>query len=325
MNECIARIREIYGVEALTDSIVSYFPHFRPKRQIELKLLYDSAYVALGGKRIKGKWHGVARKDGKPVQFLPFRLGLQLMRDGLALMMENYWLTGLTDASYEKFLSFHLDFEAMTHSLCHRCAMRPSLYYGDDVEPISTFREHYRFMIENRVFDNTFMSCDPEPYPISPVSLDRLVSRYTHFFPVYDSYLQISKGEPVRFLELIAKANQWQRRQDELQDSPEQPDKARPEASVLRAREAAEQRVKVMPAIRWQVFQRDGWKCVACGRASEHDVILHIDHIIPRSRGGTDTLDNYQTLCSLCNLGKSNRNDTDLRSGALLSENDAVK
>jgi hypothetical protein len=101
MNECIARIREIYGVEALSDSIVSYFPHFRPKRQTELKLLYDSAYVALGGKRTKGKWHGVARKDGKPVQFLPFRLGLQLNRDGLTLVMENYWLTGLTDASYE--------------------------------------------------------------------------------------------------------------------------------------------------------------------------------------------------------------------------------
>jgi 5-methylcytosine-specific restriction endonuclease McrA len=93
----------------------------------------------------------------------------------------------------------------------------------------------------------------------------------------------------------------------------------------LRAREAAEQRVKVMPAIRWQVFQRDGWKCVACGRAPGHDVILHIDHIIPRSRGGTDTLDNYQTLCSLCNLGKSNRDDTDLRSGALLGGNGAVK
>ncbi|NTW50400.1 MAG: HNH endonuclease [Chlorobiales bacterium] len=68
-----------------------------------------------------------------------------------------------------------------------------------------------------------------------------------------------------------------------------------------------------MPAIRWQVFQRDRWKCVACGRTSHDNVILHIDHIIPRSRGGSDTIDNYQTLCNTCNLGKGNRDDTDLR------------
>lgn len=75
----------------------------------------------------------------------------------------------------------------------------------------------------------------------------------------------------------------------------------------------AEQRVKVMPALRWQVFQRDNWKCCACGRVSAHGVILHVDHIIPRSKGGTDSLDNLQTLCSECNLGKSNRDSTNLR------------
>ncbi|WP_346433177.1 HNH endonuclease [Sphaerotilus microaerophilus] len=69
-----------------------------------------------------------------------------------------------------------------------------------------------------------------------------------------------------------------------------------------------------MPALRWQVFQRDRWKCVACGRGSHDDVILHVDHILPRSRGGTDSLDNFQTLCDRCNIGKSNRDDTDLRS-----------
>jgi hypothetical protein len=85
MHECIAKIREVFGVEALDDSIVSYFPHFRPKRQAELKLLYDSAYVALGGKRTKGKWNGVSRKDEKPVQILPFRLGLELTHQGLSI------------------------------------------------------------------------------------------------------------------------------------------------------------------------------------------------------------------------------------------------
>jgi len=68
-----------------------------------------------------------------------------------------------------------------------------------------------------------------------------------------------------------------------------------------------------MPAMRWQVFQRDDWKCVSCGRSSHDDVILNMDHILPRSKGGPDRIDNLQTLCWECNIGKSNRDDTDLR------------
>jgi len=42
-------------------------------------------------------------------------------------------------------------------------------------------------------------------------------------------------------------------------------------------------------------------------------VLLEVDHIIPRSRRGTDVMGNLQTLCKKCNIGKSNRDDTDLR------------
>ena len=79
---------------------------------------------------------------------------------------------------------------------------------------------------------------------------------------------------------------------------------------------AAETKVRVMPAIRWHVFQRDTWRCVSCGRTSHDGVILHVDHIVPRSLGGTDTIDNFQTLCDTCNIGKSNRDATDLRRGS---------
>jgi 5-methylcytosine-specific restriction endonuclease McrA len=36
-------------------------------------------------------------------------------------------------------------------------------------------------------------------------------------------------------------------------------------------------------------------------------VTLHVDHIVPVSRGGLTLDDNLQTLCQECNLGKSNR------------------
>lgn len=59
--------------------------------------------------------------------------------------------------------------------------------------------------------------------------------------------------------------------------------------------------------MRFKVMQRDNFKCCICGAspASQTGVTLHIDHIIPCAKGGTATMENLQTLCSKCNLGKS--------------------
>lgn len=59
---------------------------------------------------------------------------------------------------------------------------------------------------------------------------------------------------------------------------------------------------------RFEVFQRDHFSCVSCGRSPAKDVtvVLHIDHKVPWSRGGENTFQNLQTLCSICNIGKSN-------------------
>ena len=59
--------------------------------------------------------------------------------------------------------------------------------------------------------------------------------------------------------------------------------------------------------LRFIVMQRDNFKCCACGASPAKDpsVELHIDHIVPWSKGGETTIENLQTLCSKCNLGKS--------------------
>lgn len=59
--------------------------------------------------------------------------------------------------------------------------------------------------------------------------------------------------------------------------------------------------------LRFLVMQRDNFKCCICGASPAKDpsVELHIDHIVPWSKGGETTMDNLQTLCSKCNLGKS--------------------
>ncbi len=67
-----------------------------------------------------------------------------------------------------------------------------------------------------------------------------------------------------------------------------------------------QERQRVTPSVRYEVFARDGQKCRVCGNTAEVEP-LHVDHIIPISRGGRSDMDNLQTLCQTCNLGKSDR------------------
>ena len=64
-------------------------------------------------------------------------------------------------------------------------------------------------------------------------------------------------------------------------------------------------RTNIPRGIRHEVFKRDNYRCVECGASREDGATLHVDHKIPVSKGGTDELDNLQTLCSDCNLNKS--------------------
>jgi 5-methylcytosine-specific restriction endonuclease McrA len=52
------------------------------------------------------------------------------------------------------------------------------------------------------------------------------------------------------------------------------------------------------------IFARDGWTCQYCG--SERGT-LTIDHVIPRSKGGSSSWDNIVTCCAPCNRRKGDR------------------
>lgn len=66
-------------------------------------------------------------------------------------------------------------------------------------------------------------------------------------------------------------------------------------------------------ALRWRVAKRDGFRCRHCGKspALNAGVTLHIDHIVPWSKGGETVLGNLQTLCSECNIGKGTQRESD--------------
>ena len=52
------------------------------------------------------------------------------------------------------------------------------------------------------------------------------------------------------------------------------------------------------------VFARDRWTCQYCGRERGN---LTVDHVIPRSKGGSSGWDNIVTCCAPCNRRKGDR------------------
>lgn len=60
---------------------------------------------------------------------------------------------------------------------------------------------------------------------------------------------------------------------------------------------------RISSATRREVWARDGGHCRSCGST----VDLELDHIIPFSRGGSNTAQNIELLCRPCNRGKAAR------------------
>jgi len=65
------------------------------------------------------------------------------------------------------------------------------------------------------------------------------------------------------------------------------------------------QRTQIPDDVKIFVWKRDGGKCVKCGSIEN----LEYDHIIPFSKGGSNTERNIQLLCEKCNREKHDKID----------------
>lgn len=63
---------------------------------------------------------------------------------------------------------------------------------------------------------------------------------------------------------------------------------------------------------RYEVLKRAKYRCELCGVSAEERA-LEVDHIVPRNKGGTDDIENFQALCFSCNATKRDTDDTDFR------------
>ena len=65
------------------------------------------------------------------------------------------------------------------------------------------------------------------------------------------------------------------------------------------------------PKVKEEILKRDNYRCVVCGRGKAEGVELVVDHIKPKDKGGTNDINNGQTLCMEHNLLKKNYSQTE--------------
>lgn len=81
------------------------------------------------------------------------------------------------------------------------------------------------------------------------------------------------------------------------------------EQKATRRYQIKEERAKMSNSLRYDILKRDNCTCQMCGATLQDGVKLHVDHIIPVSKGGKTEWGNLRTLCDRCNLGKSNKDE----------------
>lgn len=79
----------------------------------------------------------------------------------------------------------------------------------------------------------------------------------------------------------------------------------------------------VPDSLRYRVLRDSGGRCALCG-ATKNETILDVDHIKPRSKGGTNDIENLQVLCAKCNRSKGNKDDTDFRHDPIDKVDDCI-
>lgn len=317
-NELISRISNMYDFDFFQNCTIGKSPQFRTSKNQRTKpvtLDYEHSSIWVYGKRTKNKWKGLQRNDNKEAQITPTLLEIILTTEGISSIFYFGYIKNFTKETYKKFYDF-LDKEILNIlSLINRSNCK----YQREYFEIFDIRESLKKNFVDNNYD-ILISSKPYDYPINYEKINEIILSNLMLFPLLNAFINISLGVDPNIKSDIEKAEKKFRSYYEkyFKDVQEKFNSLN-ENDLQAVRIKADTKIKIQAGIRWQVFKRDNWKCVACGRSAEENIILHIDHILPRSKGGKDEMNNYQTLCETCNIGKSNKDETNLRNNKAYS------
>jgi hypothetical protein len=305
-------IHEVYGVNPDERMTVTA----RPRHRREARRYFDSGvvYMGLTGQRRADRPLIVRRRDGRAFSCPPSRLTYLVYPEG-ELQVIFHPFSQLVDAPFLATIA------ALIHDHCAALAPLLALYHiaqtcvedGVFVDLSEAFSP--KAITRATPSQHLALASPSWHFPLDAHMLPwpQLQGAFVALYPLLEACTAMAEGEPHRLAERIDAFKQWY-----LQDIQQKHAEAEPEPITPVPSESALPELDSYTLIRaglwWAVLARDQWTCCSCGRSARQDgALLEVDHIVPRSRGGSDAMDNLQTLRRKCNQGKSNRDSTDLR------------
>ncbi|CAN1209378.1 HNH endonuclease [Tumidithrix helvetica PCC 7403] len=291
-------VAQVYDLNPYETMTFVYCPNHREKAKENKD--YGIVHIGVGAKRRRDRPLRIIKRDGKPfvlhvsyltfkvlpngtmyVDLLPFR---QYVDDAyiaeIAALIEKHSkillpLLSLTHISYGSFLPLH---ESINPENSYIRFVSPSYYF-----PLDSGR-----------------------------GFTELIIAFVLLYALEESFIRIAEGEEPDLERMLDQFKEWYVYIRDNEDNYENKDIDNEDITLEEIPELDSYSF-VRAGKWWAVLARDQWKCLSCGRSAREDgVLLEVDHIIPRSKGGSDEMSNLQTLCKKCNIGKSNKDTTRL-------------
>lgn len=303
VRDALQWVQDIYEVNPYEKFTFVYRPSNRKDAKENRE--FSEVYVGISGKRQTDRFLTVKNKKGSPYKFHITYLVYQVLPEGSIEVQFFFYQNA--DKNYinsikkvikknEELLRAVFNTGEISHSGRRNLSNFPeSLKYDSDYTNFFLFSPTYYF----------------------PVRTDRglqdLRFSFLILYPFLEATIDIAEGRKSCLDSRLEKFKEWWLTPDEdtNENDNEIGDLTGEDFSIQLPE--LESYKFVRAGLWWEVLARDKWTCKSCGRTPKDGVTLEVDHILPRSKGGTDEIKNLQTLCKKCNIGKSNKDDTDLR------------
>lgn len=312
LRDSLDIVQEIYGVNPYESMTFSYRPNHRKDALINKDIVGD-VHIGITGKRRTAKdgYLTRLRKNGQPYILHNILLNYTINPDGSMYVLLFLCYEDYVAVNSEFFTTIHKLFNNNFNLLNQMFLLNKISYSSAEqfvdfskafsADNLSQF-ETYTFMFDSAVYY----------FPLQySRGLWELRNAFIALYPLLDSLTRIEKGQAPQLSEMLEKYKSWYLAGGaNYENVIESADFENAESSVPELDSYS----FVRAGLWWEILARDNWTCCSCKRsAQKHGVVLHVDHKIPRSKGGTNDKSNLQTLCMKCNIGKSNKDSTDLQ------------
>lgn len=292
-------VQDVYNVNPYERMTFVYCPNHRKNARENAD--YGMVHIGISAKR-GDKPLKIIKTNGKPFVFHPTYLTYQVLPRG-TIQVELLPFRQLVDDNYVVAISKLV--EKHSHTLLPLLSLLHISYNNYT----SSFLPFHEAIISRETRYIQLRLESPKYYfPVdNKRGFNELIFAFVFLYALAEAFIRIGEGRDSQLENMLDQFKQWY---INLGNGEEETDEKYSEDSEIPELDSYS---FVRAGKWWTVLARDKWKCRSCGRTAKEDgVLLEVDHIIPRSKGGNDDISNLQTLCKKCNIGKSNKDSTKL-------------